>query len=93
MVSGRFLVVAASFWASPSVPGNACVLNPLIVVADPNLAARPGHHGCVRLAGTNQSVLALIRVRVLRRGSRLLAARLGFAGLVEKSRKGLRSGG
>lgn len=38
MVSERFIVVVGSFLASLCVPGSACVLNPLIVVPDPNLA-------------------------------------------------------
>lgn len=38
MFSERFIVVVGSFLASLCVPGSACVLNPLIVVPDPNLA-------------------------------------------------------
>lgn len=36
---GGFGGVAGSFWARLRVQGSACVLNPLIVVPDPNLAA------------------------------------------------------
>lgn len=71
MVSGRFLVVAASFWAPPSVPGNACVLNPLIVVADPNLAACPGHHGCAERVSAHPSPRPSPRLPFARCSARL----------------------
>lgn len=83
---------AGSFWARLCVQGSACVLNPLIVVPDPNLAApaRTASWLCAPRRHKPRCMVHFgpVRVRLLRGGSRTPACLSRVRGATEKTRGG-----